>query len=81
MEWSGDEKELLDDPGFLQVLDQCMEGLPERSKAVLSAKYFEKKKGGLICQEMGLSSSNYWQLVRRAKLMLRDCLATKWFNR
>lgn len=80
MEWSGDEKELLDDPAFLKVLDHCIEELPERSRAVLAARFFQAKKGDLICKEMGLSSSNYWQIVRRAKLMLRDCLGMNWFK-
>jgi RNA polymerase sigma-70 factor (ECF subfamily) len=38
------------------------------------------KKGEEICQELEISTSNYWQIIHRAKLQLRDCVDNNWFN-
>jgi RNA polymerase sigma-70 factor (ECF subfamily) len=33
-----------------------------------------------ICQDLGLSSSNLWVLLYRARLRLRECLDLHWFG-
>jgi RNA polymerase sigma-70 factor (ECF subfamily) len=34
---------------------------------------------GEICKETGVSSSNCWVLLHRARLGLRACLETNWY--
>jgi RNA polymerase sigma-70 factor (TIGR02943 family) len=80
-EFGGDEAALLDDPEFLKALDACYQEMPEKYRVPLMAKYQEGRDGNEIRQEAGLSSSNYWQIIRRAKLKLRDCLQQNWFNK
>jgi len=72
------EAHLLDIPEFLEVLQKCIELLPERHKAVTMAKFFYHKKGSVICKELGISASNLWQIVHRSKLQLRECLDANW---
>jgi len=48
--------------------------------ACIRLKFLDEKKGEQICQELGLSTTNYWQLIHRAKLQLRDCLEKYWFR-
>lgn len=60
-------------------LSDCIEALPAQWKGVVAAKYWEEKKGEEICTEFELSSSNYWVIIHRAKILLRDCLQKKWF--
>ena len=31
-----------------------------------------------ICKELNITSSNYWVLVHRAKLQVRECIEKKW---
>lgn len=40
-----------------------------------------EKKTEIICQELELSTTNYWQIIHRAKLQLRHCLENKWFRK
>ena len=75
-----DEGHLLDDTEFLTVFKICMDDLPETWQAGVRLKYLLSKKGDEICQELDLSPSNYWQIIHRAKLKLRECLENNWFK-
>lgn len=72
---------LLDDPQFSQALQQCMDKLPTGWYAAIHLKYLEEKKGKEICQDLNLTTTNYWQILHRAKVQLRQCLDHHWFKR
>lgn len=74
-----DEQHLLDDNEFQKVLKECLDALPEKWSLCVKLKYLTEKDGETICQELQISPSNYWQIVHRAKLQLRDCVEKKWF--
>ena len=74
-----DDPHLLDDASFLAVLRDCLDRLPMEWNRCISLKYLKEKEAKEICQETGLSSTNYWQIVHRAKLQLRRCLDRNWF--
>ncbi len=75
-----DEKHLLDNDEFQQVLEKCMDALPEKWSACVKLKYLTEKNGDEICQELNITPSNFWQIVHRAKLQLRDCVEKNWYN-
>ena len=75
--WNQDE-ELLDNPEFNNVMQGCMEDLPQKWKFAVTSKYLTDKNADEICQELEITVSNYWQIVHRAKLLLKKCLETKW---
>lgn len=77
--WS-DDVSLLDDADFQKVLQFCFEKLPEHWSLAMRLKYLEEKDGKEICQELGVSTSNYWQIIHRAKLQLRACVNSNWQN-
>jgi RNA polymerase sigma-70 factor (ECF subfamily) len=72
------EEELLDNPDFNMVMEECMNSLPQKWKLALTSKYLSEKKTETICQELEITTSNYWQIVHRSKLLLRKCLELKW---
>lgn len=74
------EEQLLDDPEFQKILQKCLEALPEQWSTSVKLKYLLEKKGEEICQELNISPSNFWQIIHRAKLQLRDCVEKNWFN-
>jgi RNA polymerase sigma-70 factor (TIGR02943 family) len=80
-EWQDDQPNLLDDPAFIKVLQACMSKLPGNWMAAIQLKYLEEKKGELICQELGIAPTNFWQILHRAKLQLRKCLEFNWFKK
>jgi len=79
-EWQFEDSNLLDDVDFQQVLQQCLDALPDQWSASVKLKYLMNKKGKEICQELNISTSKYWQIVHRAKLQLRNCVENNWFK-
>ena len=79
-DWSDGEEHLLDNAEFHQVLKLCMDALPVSWSATVKLKYLSQKKGEEICKELNITSSNYWQMIHRAKLQLRACLEKKWLK-
>ena len=79
--WAGEPEHLLDVPDFNRIFDGCIENLPKAMHACIRLKFIEEKKGQQICEELGFTSTNYWQLIRRAKLQLRACLEQGWFTK
>jgi RNA polymerase sigma-70 factor (ECF subfamily) len=77
--WTQEEVNLTDIPAFNKVFENCIEGLPGVMNACVRLRYLDEKKGTQICQELGLTITNYWQLIHRAKLHLRSCLEKNWF--
>jgi RNA polymerase sigma-70 factor (TIGR02943 family) len=78
--WRDDDENLLDNDGFIKVLNACLVKLPEKWFSALQLKYLDEKKGVLICQELGIAPTNFWQILHRAKLQLRKCLDNHWFK-
>ena len=34
-----------------------------------------------ICKELGITATNCWVMLHRARLSLRECLELKWFGK
>lgn len=73
-----DESKLLDNPEFNNVFSNCIDQLPEKWNFAIQAKYYSDKKAAEICQDLDITVSNYWQIIHRAKLLLKDCLEKNW---
>ena len=79
--WSDIDGHLLDDDDFREVLNACVHKLPEMWSIAIQFKYLKGKNANEICQELEISTSNYWQIIHRAKLHLRKCLELNWFKK
>lgn len=79
-DWQHDDKHPLDDDDFQNVLKNCLDKLPEKWNICIKYKYLTDKKGDEICQELELSPTNYWQIIHRAKLELRNCIEKNWYK-
>lgn len=81
LSWHTEEIHLLDNPDFHQSLQNCMEKLPASWASAIHLKYLDEKKAEDICQELGISNTNYWQVLHRAKLQLRKCIELNWYKK
>ncbi|GIZ10161.1 sigma-70 family RNA polymerase sigma factor [Flavobacterium sp. UMI-01] len=72
------EEELLDNPDFNLVMQTCIDDLPKNWKYAITSKYLSKHNATAICKELAITTSNYWQIIHRSKLLLKKCLETKW---
>lgn len=75
------EDELLDNSQFNAVFENCMGKLPPQWHSSLHLKFIEETESAQICQELGITPTNYWQMLHRAKLQLRKCLEINWFKK
>jgi RNA polymerase sigma-70 factor (TIGR02943 family) len=80
-DWADEGVNLLDDEVFIKVLQACMNNLPSSWFSAIQLRYLEEKKGDLICQELKITNTNFWQILHRAKLQLRKCLELNWFKK
>jgi len=78
---TADEQHLLDNAAFSIILANCLSKLPVQWNASLVLKYIEEKESVVVCQELQISPTNYWQMLHRAKLQLRKCLELNWFKK
>lgn len=80
-DWQDDSDEnLLDNNDFQLILKKCLNALPEKWSIAVKLKYLTEKDGEDICQELGITTSNFWQIIHRAKVQLRDCVEKNWLN-
>lgn len=77
--WS-DPEASLDQKRFWEVFEACISLLPERPARVFGMRELMGMETEAICKEIGISSSNCWVLLHRARLGLRDCLSRRWFG-
>jgi RNA polymerase sigma-70 factor (TIGR02943 family) len=80
-EWQNDDQSLLDNETFRETLEMCLKNLPSKWLAVVHLKYLEEKDSKDIFCELEITPANFWQILHRAKLKLRECLEFKWFRR
>jgi RNA polymerase sigma-70 factor (ECF subfamily) len=73
-----EEKHLLDNVDFLKIFELCLGNLPLIWRDALLQKYIFEKEAKEICQELGITNTNYWQIVHRGKLLVRKCLEKSW---
>jgi RNA polymerase sigma-70 factor (ECF subfamily) len=61
-----------------KVLDGCIAKLPTSLSQVFLLKYISGENTDFICKKFNITSSNYWVILHRAKLLLRTCISKIW---
>lgn len=62
---------------FDTALEKCIEHLPPKWKIPIKLYYLKEKKATEVCQEIGITTTNLWKILQRARLQIRECLETK----
>jgi RNA polymerase sigma-70 factor (TIGR02943 family) len=79
--WPGDPERLLERKELRQILERCIAGLPERHREAFVLRQLDGLSSGDICKVMGISATNLWVILHRARLRLRGCMEDNWFGR
>ncbi|WP_025324520.1 sigma-70 family RNA polymerase sigma factor [Deferrisoma camini] len=69
---------MLDSREFWRALRRCLAGLPRRQAAAFVLRELEGMDTAGLCQELGITATNAWVLLHRARLGLRRCLEKEW---
>jgi RNA polymerase sigma-70 factor (ECF subfamily) len=63
-----------------KIINWCKDHLKELQQYVFTLKYMEDLDSVEICKVLKISSSNYWVLIHRARLQMRDCVEKNWLK-
>ena len=79
--WNNDFETSVNRDEFQLVLKNCLGKLPEKWSAVFTMKNMDDLDSDEICKELQIAPSNYWVIMHRAKLQLRECMEMNWFEK
>ncbi|MDO9195276.1 sigma-70 family RNA polymerase sigma factor [Rhodoferax sp.] len=77
-DWGNPEQELRSRQ-FFKVLEACTDKLPPVQGRLFLMREWLELSSEEICKELGLTSTNLYVQLHRARLRLRECLELNWF--
>lgn len=78
-DWGNPEQDL-QSRQFFAVLEACTEQMPAAMGRVFLMREWLELSSDDICKELGLSATNLYVTLHRARLRLRECLELNWFG-
>ena len=79
LKW-GDPDATLEQKDFFRVMEICLEKVPPKTARIFMMREWLELETDEICKELGISASNAWVMLYRARLRLRECLDLNWFG-
>jgi RNA polymerase sigma-70 factor (ECF subfamily) len=70
----------LEQKEFWTVFHRCMSELPQRLAKAFFLRDVDHLNSDEVCDVMGISATNLWTILHRARLHLRRCLEVRWFG-
>ena len=70
----------LEQQELMKFIRLCIGQLPPQLAAAFVMKMIDEEDSDTICKELGITSSNLWVMLHRARLRMRDCLEKKWMK-
>lgn len=65
---------------FWIMLDKCITGLPGNLATAIRMIEIDEAESGEVCKALGITTTNLWVRLHRARLKLRDCVERSWFR-
>jgi RNA polymerase sigma-70 factor (TIGR02943 family) len=78
--WRDNPQQNFEQMEFLAVLQECLTQLPARQGDAFRMREFDDIDSKKICKVLGVSPTNYWVILHRARLVIRRCLERNWFG-
>ncbi len=72
--------EPLDREEFWATIHSCLDKLPTRLHEAFVLRYLDEAASDEVCRELGLTPSNLWVVLHRARLRMWWCLSRNWFG-
>ncbi len=77
----GDPDRALENKKFIEALEMCTQNLPAKTARVFMMRDVMEIETEDICKALGITSTNCWVMLHRARLTLRECLEITWFGK
>lgn len=79
--WPASPRKLLEKKEFWEALKKCLSELPPRLGQAFLLREMDEMKTDKVCKALGITTTNLWVMIHRARLNLRRCLEVNWFGR
>jgi RNA polymerase sigma-70 factor (ECF subfamily) len=79
-DWGADAAGLMQRKEFMAALKLCISKLPPRCADAFVMREMEATDSDRIQELLGVSPSNFWVLLHRARMQLRLCLEQNWLK-
>lgn len=66
---------------FWEMFEFCSQRMPLNSARAFMMREFMELSTEEICKELGITTTNCWVVLHRARLALRECLELHWFGK
>jgi RNA polymerase sigma-70 factor (TIGR02943 family) len=80
-EWSSEPGANLDNEAFWKVFRECAGKLPKNINLAFCLREIDEIESKEVCRILNISENNLWVMLHRARLALRRCLETNWFEK
>ncbi len=60
------------------IIQFCISKLPPNLASAFVLKMIDETESDEVCKELGITSSNLWVMLHRARLKMRQCIESKW---
>lgn len=70
----------LEQEELMKFINLCIENLPPQLAAVFIMRMIDEEDSDTICKELGITTSNLWVMLHRARLKMRACLEKSWLS-
>ena len=77
----GNPAAALENSRFWVAFEECTLRLPARTARVFMMREIMDMPTEEICKELGITATNCWVMLHRARLTLRECLELQWFGK
>ena len=61
-----------------RIIELCISLLPPNLASVFIMKMIDEAESEEVCKELGITPSNLWVILHRARLKMRGCIEGKW---
>lgn len=78
--WNAEVEKNIENKELSEAIEKCIDYLPQKYAMVFKMKTIQQFETDEICKELGITSSNLWVIIHRARTQLRKCLEDSWFN-
>lgn len=79
-DWGEDAASLMQRQEFMAALRDCLAGLPPRCADAFVLREMDAEPSHRVQELLGISASNFWVLLHRARMQLRLCLESNWLK-
>ncbi|MEN8229622.1 MAG: sigma-70 family RNA polymerase sigma factor [Bacteroidota bacterium] len=65
---------------LMAIIQLCISRLPSNLASAFIMKMIDEAESDEICKELGITPSNLWVMLHRARLKMRQCIESKWLK-